>query len=151
MSSRRIFPCLLVAFGIAVNSAGLTAQTRDTSIPSAIGDLNTAQLVEVRDLSGKVLLNGTLKTESTKASEIEREADLVSPDGGKGEGEVSVEVERKEKNGTVETKDEIELEVKHLPGVTECELFIDGVRVGSFVTSKSGKAEMELERKSAGL
>lgn len=150
MSSGRIFRCLLIAFGISLGSAVVTAQTRDTGIPSSIGDLNSAQLVEVRDRSGKVLLNGTLKTESTKANEIEREADLVSPEGGKGKGEVSVEVERKEKNGTVETKDEIELDVKHLPGVTECELFIDGVRAGSFVTSKSGKGELKLERKSAG-
>ena len=147
--SPKTYPRLLMfamAFGISVGSVALTAQMRDTSIPQAMGDLNAAQLVEVRDLGGRVLLHGTLKTVSTKANEIEREADLVSPDGGKAEGELEVEMERKDKHGVVETTDEIELEVKHLPGVTECQLFIDGARVASFVTSKSGKAELELER-----
>ena len=150
MSPRRTFRFLLIAFGISAASAMATAQTRDTSIPEAIGDLNAAQLVEVRDMNGRVLLHGTLKTESNKPKEIEREADLADPEGGKGEGELEIEMERKEKKGMTETKDEIELEVKHLPSLTQCEVFIDGLRVGAFVTSKAGKGEFELERKSAG-
>ena len=150
MSPKQFLSTLAVAVGIFAGAGTLTAQTRDTSIPTTVGDLNAAQLIEVRDQSGKVLLNGTLKTESSKPKEIERKADLASPSGDKAEGELEIEIERKEKNGGVETKDEIELEVEHLPAMLQCELFIDGRRVASFVTSKSGKAEFELERKSAG-
>lgn len=150
MSTRQVLASTAVALGIFAGAGTLTAQTRDTTIPTTIGDLNAAQLIEVRDQSGKVLLNGTLKTEATKRNGIERKAELVSPSGDKAEGDFEVEIERKQKNGSVETRDEIELEVEHLPGVLQCELFIDGKRVTSFVTSRSGKAAFELERKSAG-
>lgn len=148
MSSKTLVMALACA--LAISGGSIAAQTGDKSIPASIGDLNAAQLVEVRDSTGKVLLNGTLKTETTKPKEIARTADLRDPSGGAGEGEVDIELERKDKNGNVETKDEIELEVEHLPSVMQLELYIDGKRVASFVTSKKGKAEFELERKSAG-
>src|SRR6187200_13945 len=100
MSSRRFLTGLLVACGISAASAAVTAQTRETRIPDSIGDLNSAQLVEVRDRAGKVLLNGTLQNDSTKANEIEREAEVVRPNGGKGKGGDDDAVECKEKNGT---------------------------------------------------
>jgi ribosomal protein S13 len=150
MSFNRLFITLALALGISAGTGTVIAQKGDLTIPAGIGDLNAVQLVEVRDQSGKVLLNGTLKTESSKPKEIEREAELTSPNGDKAEGELEIELERKTKNGTTETKDEIELEVEHLPANLQCELFLDGKRVGSFTTSKKGKAEFELERKSAG-
>src|SRR5262245_50376885 len=74
-------------------------------LPAEVGDLNDAQLVEVRDQSGQVLINGTLKTSSNKPNETEREADLASPTGQKAEGEFEVEVSRKDSGVT---KSEIE-------------------------------------------
>lgn len=117
------------------------------TLPAVVGDLNDAQLIEVRDQSGQVLLHGTLKTSSNKPKETEREAVLESPTGQKAEGEFEVEIERKD--GVI-AKEEIELSVKHLPAMTQCELFIDGRHVTTLTTSKSGKAELKLERKAAG-
>ena len=98
----------------------------------------------MRDQAGQVLLNGTFKTSKNKADETERKADLTSPTGQeKAEGEAEVEIERK--NG-VATKDELELEVEHLPAMTTCEVFIDGIRAGTFVTTKSGKGKLKLDR-----
>ena len=149
MSPKQLIITLVCTLGISAGSAAL-AQTRDTGIPALIDDLNAAQLVEVRDQAGSVVLHGTLKTESTKSAKVERRAELDSPAGGQGDGDISIEIERKQKNGNIETKDELELEVERLAGVAQYELFIDGKRVGSFMTSKAGKAKLELERKSAG-
>jgi hypothetical protein len=99
----------------------------------------------LRDQNGQVLLQGTLKTSSNKPKETEREATLSSPSGQKAEGEFEIEIERKD--GVV-IKEEIELSVEHLPAMTQCELFIDGRHVTTLTTSKSGKAELKLQRKS---
>jgi hypothetical protein len=145
MSSGRTIAVVAVALALSAGTAGLAAQK--ASLPATVGDLNTAQLIEVRDSTGQVLLNGTLKTSSNKPKETERKADLESPTGQKGEGELEVEIERKD--GVVVTKDEVELEVEHLPAMTSCALFIDGQHIAAFTTSKSGKAKVKLERKPA--
>src|SRR5688572_27470180 len=94
----------LVAFG---TGAGVTtAQQALTAPPAWVGDLANAQLVEVRDKSGQVLLHGTLTTKENTANETEREADLASPSGQAAKGEIEVEVERKD--GAV-TESEIEV------------------------------------------
>ena len=143
MSSGRTLVALSMAIAVSVGAGRLVAQGKGT-LPSTIGDLNVAQLGEVRDQAGQVLLTGTLKTTKNKAKETERNAELRSPTGQqKAEGKVDVDIERKD---GIASKDEIELEVEHLPAMTSCEVFIDGIRAGSFVTSKSGKGQVKLER-----
>ena len=115
------------------------------TLPALVGDLNDAQLIEVRDQNGQVLLQGTLKTSKNTAKETEREATLESPSGEKAEGEFETEVELKK--GVV-ALEEVELSVKHLPALTQCELFIDGRHVTTLTTSTSGKAKLKLQRKS---
>src|SRR6187401_484762 len=115
------------------------------TLPALVGDLNDAQLIEVRDQNGQVLLQGTLKTSKNTEKETEREATLASPSGEKAEGEFETEVELKK--GVV-ALEEVELSVKHLPALTQCELFIDGRHVTTLTTSTSGKAKLKLQRKS---
>jgi hypothetical protein len=115
------------------------------TLPAIVGDLNDAQLIEVRDQNGQVLLHGTLKTSKDTPKETEREATLESPSGQKAEGEFETEIERKK---GVTALEEVELSVKHLPAMTQCELFIDGRHVTSLTTSQSGKAKLKLQRKS---
>jgi hypothetical protein len=129
----------LVAFGAG---AGTIAQETRGVMPTIVGDLTTAQLIEVRDKGGQVLLHGTLTTEEDTPKETERKADLKSPNGQAAKGEVEIEIERKD--GTV-TKHEIEVEVEKLPAMLPCDVFLDGRSIGSFVTSKKGKAELKLK------
>ena len=58
------------------------AQSKD-KLPAMVGDLTTAQLIEVRDQAGQVLLNGTFKTSRNKADETERRTlrELIPPTG----------------------------------------------------------------------
>ena len=147
MSSGRLILSVATALALSAGATAVVAQSKDR-LPATVGDLTTAQLIEVRDQAGQVLLNGTFKTEKNKPDETERKADLTSPTGQeKAEGDAEVEVERK--NG-VAKKDELELEVEHLPAMTSCEVFIDGVRAGAFVTSKSGKGKLKLDREFSG-
>jgi hypothetical protein len=110
----------------------------------SIGDLGAAQLVEVRDKAGQVLLHGTLTTSENTPKETERNADLASPSGQGAKGEIEIEIERKD--GVV-TKNEIELEAEKLPAMLDCEVFLDGNSIGRFVTSKKGKGEFKLNWK----
>ena len=145
MSAGRFITIAATAL-VLIGGARPVVAAQKASLPAVVGDLNDAQLIEVRDQNGQVLLHGTLKTSSNKPKETEREAVLESPTGQKAEGEFEVEIERKD--GVV-IKEEIELSVEHLPAMTQCELFIDGRHVTTLTTSKSGKAELKLKRKSA--
>lgn len=137
--------CVVFVAGLVLlASAGTGAQGVKHLLPASLGDLNAAQLVEVRDDGGQVLLHGTLETKSNSPKETEREADLVSPTGQKSKGKAEIEIERTD---AVATKDELKLEVEKLPAMVQLELFVDGKHVASFVTTKSGKASLKLERK----
>ena len=138
---------LAIGAVLMLSTGSNTAAQSKNTIPPSVGDLNNAQLVEVRDQSGQVLLHGTFKTSSNKPKEIERKADLDSPSGQESKGKVEVEIERKD---GVDTQDGVEASLEKLPTMTQFDLFIDGRHVTSFMTSKTGKAKLKLDRKLAG-
>jgi hypothetical protein len=146
MSPGRTILGLTAALMLSTGINNLAAQSKNT-IPPAVGDLGNAQLVEVRDQSGQVLLHGTFKTSSNKPKETERKADLESPSGQESKGKVEVEIAHKD---AAAIHDEVEASMEKLPAMTQFELFIDGRHVTSFMTSKSGKAKVKLDRKLAG-
>jgi hypothetical protein len=133
-----------MAIALAAGGGAIAAAQQDRTLPAALGDLGEAKLVEVRDQAGQALLTGTLTTEKNTPKKTERTAALTSPSGQKAKGEVEVEIERKD---GVATKDELELQLENLPVMVTVQLFIDGQTVTSFVTSKAGKAKLELSRK----
>ena len=85
MSWKYVLAVTLCVGGLSADRPAL-AQNRPNVIPASIEDLNAAQLVEVRDKAGTVVLHGTLKTESTKSAKVERSADLEDPSGGQADG-----------------------------------------------------------------
>jgi len=137
-------------FALAVFGAGggvtMAQQTKETMKESLtqVGDLSAAQLVEVRDKGGQVLLHGTLATKDNSLKETERKADLVSPAGQGAKGEVEIAITRKD--GGV-SKNKIDLDVENLPAMLDCGVFIDGRSIGTFVTSKKGKGELKVDWK----
>ena len=144
MSLRTIVGAFVMSAALASGSGIVAAQRPGDTLPASVGDLNAAQLVEIKDLNGQVLLHGTLKTSKNDPKETERKAELESPTGQKAKGKAEIEIERKD--GVI-AKEEVELEVEKLPAMTECQLFIDGKHVSSLTTTKAGKAELKLERK----
>jgi hypothetical protein len=146
MSGRKLPLILSLAFLLPAVAAASGPQ-KDKTIPPSIGDLNNAQLIEVRDTNGNVLLHGTFKTSENKSNETERKAELASPSGQAAKGEAEIEIER-DKDGLI-TKDEIDVDVEKLPAMVNCLLVLDGQTIGEFVTTKKGKGEITLTRKSA--
>ena len=140
MTARQLFGTAAIALALL---GGGTLFAQERVLPATIGDLNAVQLVEVVDQQGQVILHGTLKTESNTAKETERKAELVSPSGQRAKGEVEIEIERKDSS----VKNEVEVKVEHLPINMQCELRLDGRAAATFLTSKTGKAKFELERK----
>ena len=148
MTARRSVGLLMMAIALTAGGSAIAggqdkSQDKNT-IAAAIGDLDKAQLVEVRDQSGQAILTGTLKTSKNSSKETERKAKLTSPTGQKAEGDVEVTISRKD---GVATKDEIELDLEDLPAMANCQLFIDGILATSFVTEKDGKIEFKVSRK----
>lgn len=144
MSVRNIVAAFVVSAAMVAGAGVLAAQRPGDTLPASVGDLNAAQLIEIKDANGQVLLHGTLKTSKNEPKETERKADLESPTGQKAKGKAAVEIERKD--GAI-AKEEVELEFERLPAMTECQLFLDGRHVSSFTTNKAGKAAVKLERK----
>ena len=135
---------MALALSILGNSAVTAQDQREQTLPASVGDLAAVQLIEVRDASGQVLLNGTFVTDKNTPKETEREAELKSPTGQASKGKVEVEIERKD--GVV-TADKLEIEVEKLPAMATLTLHIDGQPVGTLMTGKNGKAEITLVRK----
>jgi hypothetical protein len=146
MSSTRSIATLIITLALALGAGTLAAQSK-RELPASVGDLSAAQLIEVKDQAGQVLLHGTFKTKSNEAKETERKADLNSPTGQKAKGKVAIEVEYKD---GVAKSQELEVEVEQLPVMVQCELFVDGKHAGSFLTSKAGKAKVKFDGKVGG-
>ena len=144
MAVRRTVANLLTAIALTGGVSAIALASQDKTLPASLGDLNQAQLVEIRDQTGQAILNGTLATSKNSPKKIERKAELTSPSGQKARGDVSVEIERKD---GVATKDEVEFELENVPSQATLQLLIDGQSVTSFMTSKTGRAKFELSRK----
>jgi hypothetical protein len=136
---------VLVMFG-AGGRVMLAQQSKEVIKESLtqVGDLSTAQLVEVRDKTGQVLLHGTFATKDNSLKETGRKAKLVSPGGQGAKGEIEIGITRKD--GGV-SKNKIDLDVENLPAMLDCGVFIDGRSVGTFVTSKKGKGDLQVDWK----
>lgn len=144
MTPFRVVGAFAVALAMtAAVNAGPVPQDKNI-IPATVGDLSKSQLIEVKDTTGQVLLHGTLKTKDNSVKETERKADLDSPTGQPSKGKIDIDLSHKVGK---DLKDEIEVTVERMPTMTDCELWIDGQRVGNFVTTKRGTATIKLSRK----
>jgi hypothetical protein len=74
MSLRTIVGALVVSAAMTTGSGILAAQRPGDTLPASVGDLNAAQLIEIKDTNGQVLLHGTLKTSKNEPEDIERKA-----------------------------------------------------------------------------
>jgi hypothetical protein len=133
-----------ILFGGAMAQFGSKPRRIKQPLPSTI-DLTNANLIEIKDSTGQVVLSGTLTTTSELSDEIERNATFAAsaayPDA---KGKVEVELARM---GDRFTEQELEATVEGLRPATEFKLVVDGNEVASFTTDNSGKREMKFSRK----
>jgi hypothetical protein len=145
---RRISILTIVFAAVIAGTALIVAQAQrvEEALPASVGDLTSVRLLEVRDGTGQVLLHGTFSTSDNSPKSTERKAELMSPTGQKSKGKAEIEIERKD--GVV-TKDEIEVTMERVPAMSTLSLVVDGLSVASFMTTKGGRADVKLSRKSA--
>ena len=108
--------------------------------PSKVsGDFRNANIAEVRDAQGQVLLQGTFAAAAGDEDEIERVATLAATTaGGQAAGDAEIEYRKDDPN-----TQEIEFQVSGVPARAVVSLVIDGTAVLSATANDKGRAEAE--------
>jgi hypothetical protein len=113
----------------------------DAQAPALTGNFSTAQVAEVRDSQGQVVLRGQFAAVEEDDDDMERKAALT-PSGPDtvASGEAEVETSRE-----TPSQQEIEFSIRNVePGVVFT-FVIDGKEVGSATADQRGRAELEVE------
>jgi hypothetical protein len=131
--------CGYAAFAVIRSSK---VQEVKQPLPSSVGDLAAAQLVEIKDAAGQIVLSGSFVVENKQDGDVEGKA-LLTGTGSNAEakGEAEFEVSTK-RNG--ETEKELEITVSKLAPGTSFNMFMDGQEVATFTTDREGAAELEM-------
>jgi len=132
--------CGYVTF--AVIRTGNEVQEVKQLLPSSVGDLAGAKLVEIKDAAGQVVLSGNFVVENKRSGDVEGKALLTGTGiNATGNGEAEFEVSKNRK-GT--TEKELEVSVRLLAPGTSYGMFVDGQQVATFSTNHQGAAELEM-------
>jgi hypothetical protein len=112
------------------------------SAPEAeLGDLTTAQVVEIRDASGRTVLTGEFRERTDPAGNIEKDAALADAGGEQVIGEVEVEIQP----GDPPRAQELEVDIIELEPMERFTVYIDDRPVASFTTDDRGSVDFEIE------
>jgi hypothetical protein len=134
-----VFLLPLLAIGFV---AQLMAGTPVSAAVVSLGDLNGAQIVEIRDSSGAVVLSGEFRSRVDSLGNTEKDAELTNQRGATVIGEVEIELPAP---GREHTRPELEVDVIHLQPRQAFSVVIDDRLVGTFVTDDRGSADLELQ------
>lgn len=130
-------------------AAVMIVQLQARQAAQVTGDFRNAQTAEVRDAQGTVLLTGTFAVDQTDADdqdgEVERKATLKAAGGAAMTGEA--EVEYRQNDPGVQ---EVEFTAVGLTAGATVTFVIDGVTVTTATVDGEGRAEAELDVRTAG-
>lgn len=130
---------MLIAFGMAVTHV-TDAHTEPQ--PVTLGDVRDAQLVEIRDQRGRVVLAGEFRSRRDALGNIEKDAALTAPRGDRVIGEIEVEIPAA---GREHRQPELEVDVLGLAPRETFSVAIDDRVVGTFTTDDRGSVDMEIQ------
>lgn len=127
----------------AVIRSGKRMQEVKQPLPSSVGDLARAKLVEIKDAAGQIVLSGSLVVENKPDGDVEgiallRGTGINATARGEAEFEVST-------NKTGGTERELEVSVSKLAPATTYSMVIDGQQVATFSTNQRGAAKLEMK------
>ena len=112
-------------------------------LPSSVGDLAAAKLVEIKDAAGHIVLSGAFVARREQDGDVEGKALLTGTGNNaaaKGEAEFEVST-----NKTGGTERELEVSVRQLAPGASFSLFVDGQQAATFSTNQRGAAELEMK------
>jgi hypothetical protein len=129
----------LIAVGLAVPMM-IDAETTPEGI--ALGDVNDAQIVEVRDHRGRTILTGEFRSRVDQLGNTEKDAALFGRSGQAVIGEVELEIPVA---GREHRRPELEVDILGLAPRETFAVVIDDRTVGMFTTDDRGSVDMELQ------
>ena len=132
-----LFP--LLAIGVIAQQA-IGQPTAAAFIPLA--DLATAQIVEIRDHRGAVVLSGEFRERVDSLGNTEKDAELTNQRGANVIGEIELELPAP---GRDHLRPELEVDVIHLQPLQKYTVVVDDKVVGAFLTDDRGSADLELQ------
>ena len=139
-------PLLLVVMCAVLMVAGFAMTTstsaRTTLPPIALGDVADAQVVEIRDQRGRVVLTGEFRSHVDKLGNTEKDAALTDKQGRTVIGEVEVEIPSASRT---DRRPELEVDILGLPVRATFTVVIDDRVVASFMTDDRGSVDMEIQ------
>jgi hypothetical protein len=130
---------ILIAIGIAVP---LLTGAHTAPVPVSLGNVMEAQIVEIRDHRGRVVLTGEFRTRRDALDNIEKDAALTAPRGDRVIGEIEVEIPAAARS---HRRPELEVDVLGLAPRQIFSVVIDDRVVGSFTTDDRGSVDMEIQ------
>ncbi len=129
----------LIAIGIALP---LLTDARTPPSPISLGNVREAQIVEIRDHRGRVVLAGEFRTRIDALGNVEKDAALTAPRGDRVIGEIEVEIPAADRE---HRRPELEVDVLGLAANEIFSVVIDDRVVGSFTTDDRGSVDMEIQ------
>lgn len=128
---------------VAVIRTGNKVQEVKQPLPSSVGDLAGAKLVEITDAAGQIVLSGCFAPENKQDGDVEGKALLTGTGiNATARGEAEFEVSTNKTGGT---ERELEVSVSKLAPATTYSMFINGQQVATFSTNQRGAAELEMK------
>jgi hypothetical protein len=134
-----MFSCAVIAAGLALQA--FSPDTRPHGI-AGLGDLSAAQIVEIRDGGGAVVLSGEFRSRVDAVGNTEKDAELTDQQGRTSIGEVEIELPAP---GRDHLRPELEVDVIHLQPRQRYSIAIDDRIVGTFTTDDRGSVDLELQ------
>jgi hypothetical protein len=131
---------LLTAFlvgGLAATRFAAVAPPTTATLP----DLSNAQLVEVRDASGRTVLTGEFRERLDALGNVERDAALVDRRGRRVIGEIEIDIPGP---NTMSSIQELDIDIIEIESNAKHSLFIDDREVATFTTDDRGSIDMKV-------
>jgi hypothetical protein len=131
---------LLAAFlvvGLAASRLGRVTP----SAPPTLPDLSTAQVVEVRDVSGRTVLSGEFREHIDAFGNIEKDADLVERGGRHVIGEIEIGIQGP---AATSSGQELDIDIIELRPNTKHSIFIDDREVAALTADDRGSINVKL-------
>jgi hypothetical protein len=128
---------------LAVIRSGNKVEEVKQPLPSSIGDLAAAKVVEIKDAAGQIVLSGNFVARNERDGDVEGKALLTgTASNAAAQGEAEFEISTN-KNGATER--ELEVSVRKLAPGTSFGMFVDGQQIATFSTDQRGAAELEMK------
>jgi hypothetical protein len=125
---------------LAVGLLVARVQGPSPAVPS-LPDLSGAQIVEIRDASGRPVLTGELRQRTDPMGNVEKDAALFDRRGRRVIGEVEIELPGPSTMGVAQ---ELEVDIIEIDANAKFSLFLDDREVTSFVTDDRGSVDIEI-------